>query len=760
MTCEHPAGSRTIEGNFCNVSGPAAAPATGLSSANWSSSPAPSGVLGSTNSGRNSRRPPSTKIDSTTSRRCAGLGAGMVDLPPVASFDPLEAVLADPQVPERRRLCPALVFRQPDGAVLNQQDAPAHGISPDLLVECNAKLTYQSGYCPICGQEYKFEPSLKPGDVVDRKYEVKGPVAFGGLGWIYLAWARHLTRWVIIKGLLNIKDSTQRELARTEARSLSAFKHPNIVHVYDLIEGDPNRGEPDYIVMEYVGGRTLMQLRRERGPLPIAEACAYILGLLPSFAYMHQQGRVYMDFKPENGMLEPGSGDDSERVVLIDMGAVHEAYNEDPTSGVLYATDGYSSPELAPTPQHDIYTIGRTLAVLTADFNFGSDFRDKLPDAKTVPAWASHPAFYRLLAKATRSDPDDRFQSALELEDQLRGVLRLVVSETGQVPIGESTLFSGDVLELAGADADGLSWRSLPVTRTNVDDPAAPLIEATNREPELDKRIAMLRNAMLQPQFFERSTYLSLQLAIAMIESLDYVEAEQLLLQLEQADRYNWRVLWLLGKLRLAQQRDPEAQALFDAVDAELPGELAPKLARAVAAELSGDLETAAGLYDRVSRTNPTYSTATFGLARCRLKLCDRAGAVAAYERVPAHSNRYVAAQLALTRTLTDTSIGTPSVHDLTRASNILGALTAQNVVDSPEMHMAAAAVFLTAAEQVDTGKLRPNGSHLLGRACESADLRRGAEEHLRRCARYARGDDERISLIDRANAVRPWSLL
>ena len=135
----------------------------------------------------------------------------MVDLPPVVSFDPLQAVVADPKVPDRRRLCPALIYRQPNGEVLNQQEARAHGISPDALVECSAKLAYESGYCPICGQEYTFEPSLKPGDVVDRKYEVKGPVAFGGLGWIYLAWARHLARWVIIKGLLNIKDSTQRE---------------------------------------------------------------------------------------------------------------------------------------------------------------------------------------------------------------------------------------------------------------------------------------------------------------------------------------------------------------------------------------------------------------------------------------------------------------------------------------------------------------------------------------------------------------------
>jgi serine/threonine-protein kinase PknG len=316
------------------------------------------------------------------------------------------------------------------------------------------------------------------------------------------------------------------------------------------------------------------------------------------------------------------------------------------------------------------------------------------------------------------------------------------------------------VLELGGTDADGLSWRSLPVTRTNPTDPAAPLIEAANREHELDKRMTMLRNAETQPQLSEHSTDLPLQLVVAMIEQIDYADAEGLLLRLEEADRYNWQVRWLRGKLRLAQARPAEAQQLFDNVDAELPGELAPKLATAVAAELNGDLVTATALYDRVSRTNPTYTTATFGLARCLLKLGDRAGAVAAYQRIPAQSNRYVAAQLARARTLVDTSVGAPTADDLTRASDILGELNGKEVADSPEVHMAAASLFLTAAQQVDKGQLSPNGTRLLGRTWQSADLRRGAEERLRRCARYARSDDDRIALIDRANAIRPWTLV
>ena len=103
-------------------------------------------------------------------------------------------------------------------------------------------------------------------------------------------------------------------------------------------------------------------------------------------------------------MLEPPSTNTGEngRVVLIDMGAVHPAFDD---SGALYATTGYSSPESAPTPQHDLYTVGRTLAVLTADFKYASTYERRLPAAREIGAWTAHPSFYRFLDKATRPVP-------------------------------------------------------------------------------------------------------------------------------------------------------------------------------------------------------------------------------------------------------------------------------------------------------------------------------------------------------------------
>jgi serine/threonine-protein kinase PknG len=380
-----------------------------------------------------------------------------------------------------------------------------------------------------------------------------------------------------------------------------------------------------------------------------------------------------------------------------------------------------------------------------------------LPAAREVSDWSAHPSFYRFLEKATRSDPDDRFQTAAEAEEQLRGVLRLLVAETASVPSAESTVYSGDIQELAGSGTDRATGRGLPVTRVDATDPAAGLIEAANRERDLTRRLAMLRGGMAQPQFGQ-SVELPLECAAALVDAGDFPGAEQQLAQVERDDPFDWRVQWYRGRIRLAQGQAGEARRLFEQVDAEVPGELAPKLAIAMSAEADGDLQSASALYDTVSRTDPTFTTATFGLARCRAALNDRRGAAIAYGRVPASSSRYVAAQLTLARVLCDPAHGTLELDDVLHASDIL--TTLQRSADGRDVQMSTVDVLLSLVTEVEAGRLSPNGTRVLGRPCHPAELRRGAEESLRRCARYADTDDERIMLVDRANAVRPRTLV
>jgi len=96
-----------------------------------------------------------------SSSRRRMLGGGLIQMPVIPSQDPLLKVMANPRVPESKCFCPN----------------PA----------CKAPVRPDKKFCSNCGAEYSFMPKLKPGDLVAGQYRVRGPIAFGGLGWIYLA---------------------------------------------------------------------------------------------------------------------------------------------------------------------------------------------------------------------------------------------------------------------------------------------------------------------------------------------------------------------------------------------------------------------------------------------------------------------------------------------------------------------------------------------------------------------------------------------
>ena len=300
------------------------------------------------------------------------------------------------------------------------------------------------GFCAKCRQAFDFVPQLEPGDRLGGQYEVVGCLAHGGLGWIYLAKDKAVNdRWVVLKGLLNQGDEAAMTAAVAERRFLAEIEHPNIVEIYNFVTYEGY----GYTVMEYVGGPSLKQMLKQRreanggqpDPLPVEQAIAYLLAILPAFSYMHGRALAYCDFKPDNVIQV---GDD---VKLIDLGGVRHL--DDP-AGDIYGTVGFQAPEIAemgPSVASDLYTIGRTLAVLTLDFRgYQTTFEHALPDPADHPALASFDSFYRLLLKATAPHPDDRFQSTQELADQLLGVMREVVAlSTGEPQPGPSNVFGG-----------------------------------------------------------------------------------------------------------------------------------------------------------------------------------------------------------------------------------------------------------------------------------------------------------------------------
>src|SRR5262245_20791780 len=429
--CSQPGCGGTIDGGYCNVCG--LAEVTGSSSPSTPSAPASasgtaglrpaatgtgagvttggtiSGTTGSggTGSGSGTRRTRSS--GRRTSR--GSLGAGLIEIPPVPARDPAGAVQASPQVPENKRFCS--VCERPVGRGRDGR--------PGLA----------DGYCPHCGTQFSFTPKLVPGELVAGQYEVLGCLAHGGLGWIYLAMDHNLgQRWVVLKGLLNTGDAAAQEAAVAERRFLAEVEHPSIVGVYNFVQhADRRTGEQaGYIVMEYVGGKSLRQILLERraagdGSLPLPVALAYMIEVLPALGYLHSRGLVYCDFKPDNVIQT------DEQLKIIDMGGVRRI---DDTEGAIYGTVGYQAPEIAeqgPSPSSDLYTVGRTLAVLTFEFSgYQSTYRESLPDPASVPVLAANESFARALRRATHRDPASRFDSAAEMTEQLTGVLREVLA--------------------------------------------------------------------------------------------------------------------------------------------------------------------------------------------------------------------------------------------------------------------------------------------------------------------------------------------
>ncbi|MFJ8213779.1 tetratricopeptide repeat protein [Streptomyces sp. NPDC096033] len=416
-------------------SGRSSASARSASSRSSSSRRSVSGRLSRSLAGSGSSRSVSVRSSGSAagSSGRSRLGAGLVSVPEVPRPDPSSAVLENPEVPERKRFC----SRSDCGAPVGR----ARGDRPGRT----------EGFCTKCGHPYSFVPKLRAGDVVHGQYEVAGCLAHGGLGWVYLAVDRAVShRWVVLKGLLDTGDQDAMEAAISERRFLAEIEHSNIVRIYNFVEHlDQRTGSLDgYIVMEYVGGKSLKEIANERrrpdgrrDPLPVEQACAYGIEALEALGHLHSRNLLYCDFKVDNAIQQ------QDQLKLIDMGAVRRMDDEE---SAIYGTVGYQAPEVAelgPSVASDLYTVARTLAVLTFDFQgYTNVFADSLPDPEHIEVFQRYESFYRLLVRATDPDPGRRFASAQEMADQLTGVLREVVAlQTGRPRPQLSTLFGPEL---------------------------------------------------------------------------------------------------------------------------------------------------------------------------------------------------------------------------------------------------------------------------------------------------------------------------
>ncbi|HET7325764.1 MAG TPA: protein kinase, partial [Nocardioidaceae bacterium] len=209
--------------------------------------------------------------------------------------------------------------------------------------------------------------SPQPGEEPVDRYVLEELIATGGMGEVWRARDTMLGREVAVKKLLPSYADDQDFHVRflTEARNAAGLLHPGIAAVFDYGEGlapDSGDGHPvPYLVMEYVEGRPLSALLRERSPLDPDAAADLIGQAAAALGVAHAQGLVHRDVKPANLLVTPDG-----RVKVTDFGIARAADAAPLTrTGQLVGTPHYLSPEQAEggsaTPASDVYALGVVL---------------------------------------------------------------------------------------------------------------------------------------------------------------------------------------------------------------------------------------------------------------------------------------------------------------------------------------------------------------------------------------------------------------
>jgi serine/threonine-protein kinase len=264
----------------------------------------------------------------------------------------------------------------------------------------------------------------------DGRYRIQRKLGAGGMADVYLAEDQELGRRVAIK-ILNSRhgnDDQFIERFRREAKNAAALNHPNIVSIYD-------RGEAEdtyYIAMEFLDGRTLKELIVGRGAAPINVAIEYARQILSALRFAHRHGIVHRDIKPHNVLVD-GEG----RVKVTDFGIARAGTSQMTETGSIVGTAQYLSPEQAKggeiDPRSDLYSLGVVLyELLTGKTPFDGEtpVEIAMKHLSTTPKPPSAlrpdvpPELDMVVMRALAKNPDERYQSADEMEGDLERVAR------------------------------------------------------------------------------------------------------------------------------------------------------------------------------------------------------------------------------------------------------------------------------------------------------------------------------------------------
>ncbi|MFJ2771992.1 tetratricopeptide repeat protein [Streptomyces sp. NPDC087300] len=527
------------------------------------------------------------------------------------------------------------------------------------------------------------ELPLPPGTLLAGQYRLVRPLGYGGLGEVCLARDTKVDdRAVAIKMLHADLAADSYSLLKGERKELVELNHDGFIRVFNY---GHHTGIGDFLVLQYVDGLTLEEVgdraheRPEefgRGRL-LEFVLAYGVRILAPLAHLHapDRGKVYGDLKPSNVMH------DGSTTKLIDVGSVRRAGAPGLTTSLYRAPSVGDRGESL--PQDDLFSLGETLRTLCG---LGDSRHDLAALAALGPlegpgadARGLGPvSLARALRRATRTERADRYATAGEMADQLRGVFRELRSlRTGAETFEPSPLFHQSAYALdggLGAAPDVTRWAAAPPSAPHRTTPGPPEVAqrlpVPRPDPDDDHHGELSRLGDDDPEALLQHTgdwrdspevhllRCRLRLRAALRSDGDLTPAGTALALAEGAigpadAPHDWRLDWHRGLLALARSRVAEARDHFDRVYAAIPGEYAPKLALGHCAEHLGRWHEALTFHEAVRLRNPSLGSAAFGAARARLALGGPdalTAAIAALDAVPQHSRHRTAARTAAVR--------------------------------------------------------------------------------------------------------------
>jgi len=198
------------------------------------------------------------------------------------------------------------------------------------------------------------------GTVLGNRYEIIEKIGEGGMAYVYKARCRLLNRNVAIKVLREefVNDEEFVKKFRRESQAAASLSHPNIVNVYDVGVEEIQGRSIHYIVMEYIKGKTLKEIIREKGKLSVDETLDYSMQIAEALEHAHKNHIVHRDIKPHNIMIT-----DDGRVKVTDFGIARAATTSTVTNSTnVIGSVHYFSPEQArggyTDEKSDIYSLG------------------------------------------------------------------------------------------------------------------------------------------------------------------------------------------------------------------------------------------------------------------------------------------------------------------------------------------------------------------------------------------------------------------